>query len=105
MKRQTAKRMSHRFIAPLERSNNKLWGSHIRVPVRIAKILASGRSRRITCRLNGSEPFQRALLPFGSGQFVISVNKRLCSELRLEAGDEVHVSVQKDDSTYGLPMP
>ncbi len=105
MKKQKTEETRHRFIAPLERSNNRLWGSHVRVPARIATVLTSGRSRRIRCLLNGCEAFQCALLPFGSGQFVISVNKPLRKELGLEVGDDVHVSVERDDSTYGLPMP
>lgn len=105
MKQGKAGKVSHRFVAPLERSNNKLWGSHVRVPARVAKEFASARSRRILCQLNESEMFQCALLPFSSGQFVISVNKSLCSKLGLEEGNDVIVRVQKDESTYGLPVP
>jgi hypothetical protein len=105
MQKKKAGKASHRFIAPLERSDNKLWGSHVRVPARVAKEYASGRSRRILCQLNDSEMFQCALLPFGSGQFVISVNKSLRSQLGLEMGDDVIVRVQRDESTYGLPVP
>ncbi|HCA81523.1 MAG TPA: hypothetical protein DEP53_17465 [Bacteroidetes bacterium] len=105
MKKEKAGNPSRRFVAPLERSDNKLWGSHVRVPPGIAKVFASGRSRRILCRLNDSDEFQCALLPFGTGQFVISVNKSLRSKLGLEPGDDVIVRVQKDESTYGLPVP
>jgi bifunctional DNA-binding transcriptional regulator/antitoxin component of YhaV-PrlF toxin-antitoxin module len=104
MKKKTGKQ-TNRFVAPLERSDNKLWGSHVRVPARIAGELASGRSRRIICTLNDAEPFQCALLPFGSGQFVISVNKTLRTKLGIEIGDDLSVTVRKDDSTYGLPVP
>jgi hypothetical protein len=95
----------YRFVAPLERSDNRLWGSHVRVPALIAGKLASGRDRRITCTLNEVETFQCALLPFGSGQFVISVNKTLRSRLKLDMGDDVRVTLRKDESTYGLPLP
>ena len=108
MKKEMKKKGSdavYRFVAPLERSDNKLWGSHVRVPARIAGKLASGRARRIICALNDTEPFQCALLPFGSGQFVISVNKTLRAKLDMNLGDEVRVAMQRDESTYGLPMP
>lgn len=105
MKKQKTNNPSHRFVARLERSDNKLWGSHVRVPEKIAATLASGRSRRISCRLNDCEPFQCALLHFGAGQFVISVNKSMRTKLGLDVGDNVHVSAQRDESTYGLPVP
>lgn len=105
MKKEKAERLSYRFVASLERSDNKLWGSHVRVPAGIARELASGRSRRIICSLNDCRAFQCALLPFGSGQLVISVNKTLRAKLGLGIGDDINVSVQKDASTYGLPVP
>lgn len=96
---------SQKFVAALERSNNKIWGSHVRVPKHIVQEVASGRSRRVICQLNGETEFQCALLPFGSGQYVISINKKLCDTLGLDEGDQVNVRMRKDDSAYGLPVP
>ena len=96
---------SLRFTAVLEKSTNKLWGSHLRVPAAIAQKLLAGGSRRVLRTLNSSEAHQCALLPFGEGTYVLSVNKKLCNELRLEIGSKVRVSVQPDNSKYGLPVP
>lgn len=94
-----------RFTSILERSNNRLWGCHFDVPRRIAKQLIDGGSRRVFCRLNDSVEYQCALLPHGDGSFVIIVNKNLRVTLGLSFGMEVRVSLRKDRSEYGLPMP
>ena len=93
------------FSATLERSNNKLWGCHFRVPSRIVKELIEGDSRRVVCTLNNSVEYQCAMLPFGDRSFVISVNQDLRDTLRLTFGMEVQVSLKKDNSEYGLPLP
>jgi hypothetical protein len=94
-----------RFTAILEKSTNKLWGSHLRVPSLVAEKLVIGGSRRVHRTLNGSEPHQCALLPYSKGVFVLSVNKKLCDALHLEIGSPVRVTLQPDKSKYGLPMP
>lgn len=96
---------AHRFAAPLERSDNKLWGAHVRVPGPIAAILAGKKDRRVLCSLNGKAEYQCALLPAGGGTFVVSVNKKLRDGLRLAFGSMVEVELRKDASEYGLPMP
>ena len=94
-----------RFTAILEKSTNKLWGSHLRVPPSVAQKLVSGSSRRVLRTLNGSEEHQCALLPYGEGTFVLSVNKSLRDALHLEIGSSIRVSLRRDESKYGLPVP
>jgi hypothetical protein len=94
-----------RFTAILEKSTNKLWGSHLRVPSSVAEKLVRGGSRRVLRTLNSSEAHQCALLPYGRGSFVLSVNKKWCDALSLGIGSTVKVGLQPDGSTYGLPMP
>jgi hypothetical protein len=93
------------FTATLEKSHNKLWGSHVRVPKSIALKLVDPKSRRVIRTLNGSAEHQCALIPFGDGVFVLSVNKHWCDTLYLEIGSEVRVGLRKDNSKYGLPVP
>ena len=93
------------FRSVLERSTNKLWGCHFEVPDRVAAALVDGTSRRVFCSINGREEHQCALIPHGDGRFVITVNKKLQTELGLSYGAEVDVTLRKDDSIYGLPMP
>ena len=95
----------HRFAAILERSTNRLWGGHVSVPGRIARLLAGKQDRRVVCTLNGAAEYQCALLPHGGGTFVISVNKKLREGLGLAFGGEVEVELRRDESRYGHPMP
>jgi hypothetical protein len=94
-----------RFSGTLEKSDNKLWGSHIVVPPAIVQKLISKTSRRVIRTLNGSAEHQCALLPFARCSYVLSVNKKLCTMLGLEIGAKVVVTLRKDESKYGLPVP
>ncbi|MBK8195530.1 MAG: DUF1905 domain-containing protein [Lewinellaceae bacterium] len=94
------------FTAVLEESTNKLWGSHIGVPQWVAEALIPGsEDRRMVCTLNEKVEYQCALLPRGDGSFLVTVNKKNCTQLGLKHGAKVNVSLRKDTSTYGLPMP
>lgn len=96
---------SSRFNSILERSTNKLWGAHFRVPQNIAKRYSIGTDRRVFCVINGEIEFQCALLHGGKGDFVITVNKKLREALHLKFGAEVDVQIWKDETEYGLPVP
>ena len=93
------------FTSSLELSNNKLWGAHIVVPDIVAQVFVSNGIRRVVCVLNDTMEYQCALLPKGDGSFLITVNKKIRDTLGLKAGSPVRVSLHKDDSEYGLPMP
>ena len=89
----------------LDRFNSNIWHFHFVVPIKIAKKFIDGNNRRVVCTLNETETFQTALMHLGDGNFFINVNKKLRDKLKINDGDEVHVSLQKDESEYGLPMP
>ena len=89
----------------LENFNSPLWHFHIPVPNTIAIKYIEGNNRRVVCILQGSESFQCALMPNGTGNFFINVNKKLRDKLKLKEGDAVTYSLEKDTSEFGLPMP
>lgn len=60
--------------------------------------------KRVVCTINGGEPFQCALMPWGE-TFYIIVNKQKRDAIGVVAGDIVSVELVKDESKYGLPMP
>ena len=61
--------------------------------------------RRVVCTINGGEGFHCALMPSGSGEYIISVNKKKRDELGIRVGDIIAVELERDESKYGLPMP
>ena len=93
------------FNALLEISTNKLWGAHFAVPEFVFKALAEGEDRRVICVLNEKITYQCAMLPRGDGSYLITVNKKLRDQLKLKPGSQFAVSLSKDHSEYGLPMP
>lgn len=94
------------FSSALEKSDNKLWGCHFVVPAWVlAAISESNEDRRVVCTLNNKVTYQCAILPFGNGIYVITVNKKWQTQLKLTIGAKVEVTLRKDNSEYGLPMP
>ena len=93
------------FESSMEISTNKLWGNHFRVPNLIAQVFLDEGSRRVVCTLNGQITYQCALLSSGDGGFLITVNKKIQTQLGLRDQSRVQVSLEADRSAYGLPMP
>ncbi|MCC6279353.1 MAG: DUF1905 domain-containing protein [Saprospiraceae bacterium] len=93
------------FTAFLEISDNKLWGAHLPVPDLIAQTFLADDAKRVVCTLNGKVEFQCGLIPKGEGIYCIVVNKKIRDQLGLKPGSPAQVSLRKDESEYGLPMP
>jgi mannitol/fructose-specific phosphotransferase system IIA component len=94
------------FTAILSDLNSSLWGGNIPIPHDIAdQILKEQKNRRVVCTLNNSLRFQCALMPKGDGTYFILVNKGNRKKLGLSLGQQVTVTLEKDESEYGLPMP
>lgn len=93
------------FNARLDNFNSKLWSYHIKVPKGIAAHFLELGDKRVVCRLNDAYEFQCAIMPAGDGVFFININKKIRDQLRLKEGSRVSVSLEKDNSTYGMPFP
>ncbi len=93
------------FTAPIERSTNRLWGAHVRVPAAAVAAMNAGTSRRIRCSVEGLPERQCALLPIGKGTMVIAINATLRAKLGCQFGDRIRLTIRRDASNYGLPMP
>ena len=100
------------FTATLAQFDSDLWGFHITVPSEIAEQFIEGKNRRVICTLNDTLEFQCALMHHGDdlkaqtyGKYFININKENRKKLGLKIGSEVQVSLQKDESKYGMPMP
>ncbi len=93
------------FTTTLSKFDSPLWGFHIKVPEQVSEHFLSLDNKRVRCSLNGTAPFPCALMPSGEGYYFININKELRETLRLQPGSPISVSLEKDDSKYGLPMP
>ena len=93
------------FTSTLEISTNKLWGAHLPVPAPVANTFLAEGAKRVVCKLNDTIEFQCALIPKGEGVYCIMVNKKIREQLGLKEGSTARVSLHKDESEYGLPMP
>ena len=96
---------SLQFTSFLEISNNNLWGAHLPVPDLIAQTFLAEGAKRVVCTLNEKVEFQCGLIAKGEGSYCIMVNKKIRDQLGLKAGSAARVSLRKDESEYGLPMP
>ena len=96
---------SIRFKTELAHSFQEMGWHFLVVSKAIAeKFPTDGKTRRVVCSINGGEPFQCAVMPWGE-IFYIIVNKKRRDALGISAGDIVDVELVHDDSKYGLPMP
>lgn len=93
------------FTATLSRFDSNLWHFHVVVPQTKATPFINGNNKRVICTLNKTVTFQAALMPLGNGHFFINVNQATRKKLKLNEFDEVLVTLEKDESEYGLPMP
>lgn len=93
------------FTAVIDRFNSNLWHFHVIVPKKIALKFIDGDDKRVVCTLNQTESFHAALMHLGDGDFFINVNKQIRNKLKVNDGDEILVSLVKDHSEYGLPLP
>ena len=93
------------FNARLENFNTRLWSYHIKVPEKIALHYLKQGDKRVVCRLNNEVEIQCAIMAAGDGVYFINLNKKIRDQLKLKEGGQVKVSLKKDESTYGLPMP
>lgn len=77
----------------------------LRVPkAKVSHFDFKGNLRRVICTLNGIETLQCSLFP-ASGDYFLTLSKLLRKKLHLEIGDIVSVTLTKDESKYGMPMP
>ncbi len=93
------------FESKLEPSHNKLWAHHAAVPPYITNYFLDVGTKRVVATINGCEPFQCALTAYKKGTYVIKVNQKLKKNLGLIVGETVKITLEKDESEYGLPFP
>lgn len=97
--------IQHTFESPISAfDNSKLWYFYIMIPNDISDTLIQ-KSRRVIATINQTVTFYCALMPDGSGQYFININKEHRNKLKVIKGSMVTVSLTEDTSEYGMPMP
>lgn len=81
-----------------------MWDYRVTVAKEYAEKLISF-DRRMICKINSSKEISCGLIPDGKGHFYINLNKELRNELGLKEGDKIEISLKKDQSKYGIPVP
>ena len=92
------------FRSEIRKFQSNLWGYHFLVPDPIANKFIEGTDRRVSCRLNDTVEIHSALMASNEGWFIL-MNDQLRKKLRLTLGSPISVSMEKDQSEYGMPMP
>ena len=81
-------------------------GAHhfVEVPTEIAHQLTEKSKVRVICGIHDRYEFQCALMP-RKGQFFIGMGKKIIKAAKIEKGELLDLTLQKDDSKYGLILP
>lgn len=93
------------FTAVLESGDTALYQTHIEIPAKVAAKVTSPTNKRVVCTLNHDHTFQAGIMPLGQGRLMIMINAVMRKKMKLKVGDEIIVTLQKDESEYGLPLP
>lgn len=93
------------FSTTLSRfQSSPLWGWYFDVPNVIATEFTQGTDRRVICTINGQLTIHCALMP-NKGTWFVLLNKENVKKINLPEHHEIKVSMSKDTSDYGMPMP
>jgi len=92
------------FTSTIEPLHFNHWSYHVPVNPEITAKFTDGNNRRIRCIINGSVTINNVLMSYEDVIYIL-INKKVREELNLKEGDKVEVSIEKDSSEYGIPMP
>jgi len=97
--------MTYKFESTLEKfQKNKIWSFHIKIPETIVSKFEK-KDKRFVCTLNDFISFQCGLLSAGELGFFININASIRKKINLNLHDTLRISLKKDTSKYGLPIP
>lgn len=82
----------------------KLKLHHVVVPSNIVDNVG-GIGTRLMVSINKHKPFHGGMVALGEGAAYITVNKSRMREFGVDLGDEVSVTLELDQSKYGMEMP
>lgn len=84
--------------------SSTLWGWHFIVPKDIAINFVKGNNRRVICTINDKINIHCALMPNKNDWFILT-NEQTVKKLGVNKNSTITVTMTKDESQYGIPMP
>lgn len=93
------------FQAKVEQFNNQLWDWYFLVPEEISDyFMHEQKTRRVICIFNEVQTKHCALMSDGNGLYYINLNKDDKKALKIQLGDLLKITIEKDTSKYGYPV-
>lgn len=81
-----------------------MWNYRITLPDDIVQKFMDT-DKRIIVRINDSENVHCAMMSNGDGTYYVMMNASFRKKNKLNSGDEVMVSIKKDETKYGMAAP
>ena len=88
----------------VEQVNGSVWNVALFVEKDVATPFIT-KDRRVLVHFNKDFYMHSALMPDGSGDFFININKENRKKLNLTLGESVTFQLEKDNSKYGMSVP
>ncbi|MBC3542058.1 YdeI/OmpD-associated family protein [Rufibacter sediminis] len=83
-----------------------LMGTHyLEIPAEVVQQLGGKFNVRLLVTVNKKLTYQGGIVALGQGRGYITLSKQRLKQLGLKGGSAVSVSLEKDDSQYGTPVP
>lgn len=94
-----------KFKSSIGTLESNVYNLHIKVPKKIHDEISKDGSKRVLCTVNKFDYFHAGLLPTGTGDYFIMLNKARMKAFKLEIGMAIDICLEKDTSKYGMKMP
>ncbi|SFT52710.1 protein of unknown function [Lishizhenia tianjinensis] len=88
----------------LRRFDGKLWSYVLPFAQEAVQNFITD-DRRILLYFNDKDYIHCALMPDGLGDYFVNINKEVRRQFDLEEDIAIQVTLTKDDSKYGMPLP
>jgi hypothetical protein len=84
---------------------SNVWSTGLLIPRRIAEEIIKTSGNRVLCTLNGKVTYPCGILTKATGEFFVNISKENRKKAGIGSNQTIHVSLEPDQSKYGMPMP
>lgn len=93
------------FSGEIIKGDVSLGYNGVRVPNDILEHFRKLEIKRFLFTVNSLVTFPGAFVPIGENLCIVIINQARRKKMGLDIGDKVTVSIQEDQSEYGMPLP